>query len=130
MLTAAQVAAMLGISARKVYEIDPALLPRHEFGRAVRYAPSDVEAYREACRSTESRARTAALAGSLSSRVVSKASESEYEKAFRRLGLVPRRMRSTALNAPVSTPKQPEPASHSSSSSKLSLVTSLRESQT
>ena len=46
MLTADQVAAILGVSADEVYKIDPALLPRYKFGRAVRYDSADVEAYR------------------------------------------------------------------------------------
>ena len=53
MLTAAQVAQQLGISERSVYALAAAKkIAHHRFGRAVRFAPEDVEAYREACRST------------------------------------------------------------------------------
>lgn len=47
MLTAAQVAQLLGISERSVYALAAAKkIAHHRFGRAVRFAPEDVEAYR------------------------------------------------------------------------------------
>ncbi len=49
MLTAAQVAQLLGISERSVYALAAAKkIAHHRFGRAVRFAPEDVEAYRRA----------------------------------------------------------------------------------
>ncbi len=69
MLTAAQVAQQLGISARAVYDIPAGELARHQFGRAVRYAEEDVEAYRKA------RPATAPAIGQLPARVLR-----EYER--------------------------------------------------
>lgn len=46
-MKAAEVAKILGISARMVYAIPARLLPRYKFGRAVRFAPADVEEYRK-----------------------------------------------------------------------------------
>lgn len=47
MLTAANVAQQLGIGARTVYALHAAgALPGYRFGRAVRFAPADVEAYK------------------------------------------------------------------------------------
>lgn len=49
MLTAAQVAQLLGISERSVYALAAAKkIAHHRFGRAVRFATEDVEAYRRA----------------------------------------------------------------------------------
>lgn len=55
LITAREVGAMLGISARAVYDIPDEELPRFRLGAgrgAVRFDPSDVEAYKAACRST------------------------------------------------------------------------------
>lgn len=47
MLTAADVARTLGISARAVYDLAASgAIPTYRFGRAVRFDPADVEAYR------------------------------------------------------------------------------------
>ena len=68
MLTAAQVAAQLGISARKVYDLHAdGQLRGFRFGRAVRFEPAVVQEYIESCRSTASKIQRAALASSLSS---------------------------------------------------------------
>jgi excisionase family DNA binding protein len=54
MLTAKQVGPLLGLSPRKVYELAATgTLPSFRFGDAVRFAPPDVETYRESCRSTK-----------------------------------------------------------------------------
>lgn len=51
MLTAAQVAKMLGLSTRAVYELRAVgRLPAFVFGRSVRFNESDVLAYIESCR--------------------------------------------------------------------------------
>src|SRR5574343_130777 len=96
MLTAAEVAALLGISRRTVPDIPEAQLPRYRMGRgrgAVRFDPADVETYRASCRSTVIRR---AIAGSLSSAVVSTVGESELASAFRALGVAPRPSPSTS----------------------------------
>lgn len=60
LLKAASVGQQLGISARKVYELHAAGdLPGHRFGRAVRFAQSDVDAYLLQCRSTATRNQAA-----------------------------------------------------------------------
>lgn len=51
MLTAKEVAALLGLSARKVYELaSSGKLPSYRFGDAVRFDPVDVEAFKASCR--------------------------------------------------------------------------------
>jgi excisionase family DNA binding protein len=51
MLTAAEVATQLGLSPRAVYELHASgRLPGYRFGRAVRFEPADVEAFKAACR--------------------------------------------------------------------------------
>jgi excisionase family DNA binding protein len=52
MLTASEVASVLHISARKVYELAASgQLASHRFGSAVRFEPADIEAYKQSCRS-------------------------------------------------------------------------------
>jgi excisionase family DNA binding protein len=72
MLPASTVAQQLGLSTRAVYELHAAgLLPGYRLGaggRALRFDPADVEAYRASCRSTAIRQ---AAAGSLTSTAVS-----------------------------------------------------------
>ena len=55
MLSAAQVAELLGLSARSVYDIPESRLPRYRVGAqggAIRYELADVEAYKASCRCT------------------------------------------------------------------------------
>ena len=52
LLTAAQVATLLGLSVRAVYDLAASgELPSYRFGSAVRFAPEDVETYKTKCRS-------------------------------------------------------------------------------
>ena len=52
MLTATEAAKQLGLSARKVYDLHASgELAGFRFGRAVRFDPADLEAYRTSCRS-------------------------------------------------------------------------------
>ena len=51
LITAAAVAALLGISRSKVYELARGgRLPAYRFDDAVRFSPDDVQAFKEACR--------------------------------------------------------------------------------
>ena len=51
LLTARQVAAILGLSARKVYALaESGAVACHRFGAAVRFDLSDIEAYKQSCR--------------------------------------------------------------------------------
>jgi excisionase family DNA binding protein len=59
MLTAKQVGPLLGLSPRKVYELAKSgTLASYRFGRAIRYAEADVEAYRLAHQSPQPRVLT------------------------------------------------------------------------
>lgn len=51
MLSAKEVAALLGLSSRKVYAMaSSGQLPSYRFGDAVRFDPVDVEAFKASCR--------------------------------------------------------------------------------
>ena len=94
MLTASQVARQLGISARKVYSLRAeGKLAGYLFGRAVRFDPVDVEAYRASCRSSGTRA---IKVGATSSTVSLKVGGSELAAYFRKAGLKPRPRPSSA----------------------------------
>ena len=106
MLTAAQVASLLSISQRAVYDIPLNELPRYHLGRgrgAVRYEPADVEAYKQACRSAGTPATSD---GALSSTALSTADDSALLGYFRRAGLKPKQTPSTSRKSPGSTPLQ------------------------
>lgn len=125
MLTAEQVGAQLGLSARKVYALAAdGSLASFKFGRAIRFDPQAVTEYKEKCQSVVSRTLRVALASSLSSRVVSMDNESEYEKAFRQAGIKLKPISSTGKSLRSSTRRQPGSKAPTSSSKKLSLVTS------
>jgi hypothetical protein len=104
MLTAAEVGRLLGVSARKVYDIPPEHLPRYQYGPrgAVRYAETDVREYKLRCRSTETK-RLVAGALSLTSAFPA-AAESALESAFRKRGIEPRLTPSTGRKRQGSTP--------------------------
>lgn len=95
MLTARQVAGMLGLSSRKVYELaGSAKLPSYRFDRALRFKLSDVEAFVEASRvvrpptlKPKQPLRTVWLKAPPAN------GESELEKSFRALGIKPRTLR-------------------------------------
>lgn len=123
MLTAAEVAAKLGISPRAVYDIPERRLPRYRFGAgggAVRFAPEDVEAYRASCRSI---ATSAPDGGASTSTTTSTGNAFGGANFSRPGGPEPKPKRSTARKA------RPYPRSRTASPSlgapltKLSLVT-------
>ena len=107
MLTVAQAAARLGVSARKVYDLaDSGDLPCYRMGRSVRIAEDDVTEYLAQCRFTATKRK---VAGALSLTAASLAKEgSALENAFRKLGLAPKLTPSTAKKPRASTPSQAE----------------------
>ena len=102
MLTAAEVAAILGLKPRTVYDLHASgALTGYRFGRAVRFEPEDVERYRESCRS---HGTSESSAGALRSTVTSRAVVSELQSCFQRAGVKPKLTRSTDRKARASTP--------------------------
>ena len=89
LLTAAAVAVLLGISRSKVYELArEGRLPMYRIDDAVRFAPEDVEAFKEACRvprpspGPTPKPRSQRLPAGWTSSI-------ELEAAFRKFGLKP-----------------------------------------
>ena len=105
MLKAADVAAMLGLSARAVYDLaDSGMLACYRLGvgrGAVRFLEADVITYRDTCRSA---GIPATSAGATSSTVLLKVGDTELRDCFRRAGVKPKLMPSTAKSLPASTP--------------------------
>lgn len=85
MLTAKEVAPLLGLSQRKVYQLaDSGKLKSYRFDDAVRFDPQDVAAYKEAsCRSITTKP---ASVGGMSSAVSLMDSDSALQNFFRRAG--------------------------------------------
>lgn len=102
MLTAVAVAALLGISRSKVYELARSgRLPMYRIDDAVRFDPADVEAFRASCRSTVIAKR---VAGFSTSTAELRGSESDSESAFRKLGIEPRLTPTIGRKQRASTP--------------------------
>ena len=100
MLTASQVAAMLGIKARTVYALASAgELAHHRFGGAVRFDPADIEAYKLKCRSPA----TTQIAGTSNLTASSPGGEHALTSYFRKAGREPRRKPTTSARQRVST---------------------------
>lgn len=78
MLTASEVARLLGLKPRTVYALG---LPCYRFGRAVRFDPADVEAYRASCRSAGTPATSA---GATNSTATFKAAATDLAACFPR----------------------------------------------
>lgn len=101
MLKAAEVADLLGISARAVYDIPDDQLPRFRIGAgrgAVRFEPSDVAEYKAACRST---ATKRVLAGAMSSVALLTDADAELRSYFQQHGIAlkPKPTRATKTRA-------------------------------
>ena len=89
LLTAAQVATQLGISARKVYDLAArGDLPSYRIGDSVRFGAADVERFRESCRRVPPRRIEAGPLRSVTIDV--RDPESELDRAFQRAGVKPR----------------------------------------
>lgn len=98
MLTAADVAAMLGLKPRTVYDIPVDQLPRYRLGAgrgAVRFEQADVEAYKASCKVV---VRQQVAAPPLRGTTVRFAAlvpvgVTELDRAFAKLGVKPRKAR-------------------------------------
>lgn len=104
-LTASEVAPMLGLSRRAVYQLaSTGLLPCYRVGAgrgAVRFNPNDVQEYLDSCRSAGT---SATSAGGMSSTATFKAAATGLLSYFQRAGVRPKLTPSTAPKAPGSTP--------------------------
>lgn len=88
MLTAKQVALMLGLSSRKVYELARSkAIPSFRFGDAVRFDPADVETYRTSCRSTGTNQTNAGVSSLTES---FKVAGTDFRDFCRKAGLKPK----------------------------------------
>jgi len=88
MLTASQVAQILGLSARFVYDLAArGELASHRFGGAVRFTVEDVETYRQSCRSAGTPATSA---GGMSSTVLLRDTGTDLAAYFRAAGVKPK----------------------------------------
>ena len=102
MLTIAAVSELLALSESAVRAHAKAgRLPSYRFGRAVRFDPRDVEAFKASCRSAGTPETSA---GDSSSTVTLQVSGTELADYFRAAGLKPRQTPSTAKKAPDSRP--------------------------
>jgi excisionase family DNA binding protein len=102
MITAAEAAKQLGISARMVYDLFHAgRLAGFKIGRAVRFDPADIETFRQSCRSPGTPATSA---GGTTSTVTLKAADTDLSAYFRKAGLKPKLTRTTGGKAPGSMP--------------------------
>lgn len=101
MLTAAEAAMLLKISARKVYALAAAgELASHRFGTAVRFTTDDLEAYKTKCRSPA----TTRDNGSSSFAVQLPGIESALTSYFRKAGREPKPKNSTRQRPPGKSP--------------------------
>ena len=102
MLTAKEAGALLGISARMVYELFASgKLTGYRIGRAVRFDRCDIEDFRLSCRSAGTPETSA---GGSSSTVTWAARDTDLAAYFQRAGVKPRLTRTTAAKARGSTP--------------------------
>jgi predicted DNA-binding transcriptional regulator AlpA len=113
MLDAKAVAQLLGLSARAVYDIPVERLPRYRVGAgsgAVRFAPSDVEAYLESCRSTATKPE---IGGATSTPVSLVDADDALRSYFQRRGLAPKRKPTPERKTTTSTPLRLVPSESS-----------------
>lgn len=109
MLTAANVAAQLGLSKRKVYD----LFARGElggckFGSSVRFEQVDVDAYMERCRRWPSPTTGATSAIASSSTALFRAAGTDIANCFQQAGVKLKLTRTTERSPRNSTQSQPE----------------------
>jgi excisionase family DNA binding protein len=109
MLTATDVARQLGVSRRHVYALaERGELQAYRFGDAVRFAPEDLAAYIERCRSTSTKP---AAAGATNSTAALMDHDAALRSYFRRLGVAPKPKPTRASETPSSTPLSLVPSS-------------------
>lgn len=93
MMTAAEAAAHLRISTRKMYDLAASgEVACHRFGGAVRFDPADLEEYKTRCRSPA----TTRAAGSTNLTASLPGSDSGLTAYFRKVGREPKRKPSTS----------------------------------
>ena len=93
MLSAAQVAALLGLSARKVYDLAASgEIASYRFGDAIRFEPADVDAYKASCKVVV-RPVVVSVPRSTPLRVSLPGDRDDYERSMLRLGITPRHLR-------------------------------------
>lgn len=104
LLTAAQVADLLGLSTRAIYDLAaaPDGLPSFRFGTAVRFAPEDVESYKTRCRSFGTKRENASA---INCTELLMDAESALINHFRARGLEPRPTHTTTPEPAKSSPK-------------------------
>ena len=101
MLTAAQTAAQLGLSARKVYDLAASgSLASYRFDGSIRFDPADVELYKTSCRSRSTRAT---VAGTSNLTASLRAPGNALTAYFQKAGLGNKRTNTTGLNQQGST---------------------------
>lgn len=100
LLTANEVAAQLGLSQTKIYDLARSGdLPCYRFGSSVRFDQQEVKGYIQSCQSIETKKRVASILNLTAS---SKVKESGLESSFRALGIKLKRMPMTGRNQPDS----------------------------
>lgn len=99
-------AALLGVSARKVYDLaaPDGPIPCYRIGRRITFNRQDILDYQESCRFTATKRE---VASSLNSTAVSMARGSGLEKLFQKHGIKPRLTPTTGKKARSSTPSRP-----------------------
>lgn len=131
LLTAREVGALLGLSARAVYDAAAAghlACYRLGVGRgAVRFDPADVEAYKAACRSTAIKPPAAGVSTLTSASTASAFGGASFSRPG---GPDPKPTHSTARKARPCTRLPPASPSLGTTSTRLSIVTSESESRT
>jgi len=105
LIKASAVAAQLGISARKVYELAGDPLPCYRIGGSVRFDQADVDAYVESCRAMPRPKGSAIRLRSVDLLVSAPDGESALTKQFRALGITPRTATPSGSKRPKPQPK-------------------------
>lgn len=101
MLTAAEAARTLGVSARMVYALFKAgKLAGYKIGRAIRFAETDVEDFKASCRSVGARETSG---GGLTSTATFRAAATGLCDSFRAAGVKPKLTPTTGRKARAST---------------------------
>lgn len=101
-IAAKDAASILGVSERMIYDLAApgGPIPCYRFGRRITFDESDIQEYKQSCRSA---VINRAVRSSLSSTALSAAPASALESAFRKLGVQPKLTNTTAKNPRAST---------------------------
>ena len=100
MLPAKEVAALLCLSPRKIYQLaSSGELPCYRFGGALRFDPADVEAYKAACRVKTLRRRDEPRSERPTVRLETGVDDGGLAEYFRQAGIKPRSAPASAQRA-------------------------------